>query len=167
MTDIALAATGSGAFDLAMGGPDLAIDDGLETAVALSLFTDARAPAGAVLPYPESPRRGWWGDGLADTPGDSTGSLFWLLAREKQTPELLARIRDYARDALAWLIADGVALSVDVAAAWIVWAPGSDRVLVGGQPVRSGAVGLTVTITRPDGTAVTRRWDHVWQALED
>lgn len=85
----------------------------------------------------------------------------------KQTAQLLARVRDYASAALVWLREDGVARSVEVSADWLDWVPGDgDRVLLAGRAVRSGVVALTVTVMRPDGSAVTRRWDHVWQAVE-
>lgn len=168
MTDIALAGDLVGGFDLALAGADLATDDGLMTAMAISLFTDGRAPAGIELPWPDSPRRGWWGDALSVIEGDRTGSLLWLLAREKQTPQLLARVRDYAAAALAWLREDGVAQSVAVSADWLDWVPGDgDRILLAGRAVRSGVVALTVTVTRPDGSRVTRRWDHIWQGMEN
>ena len=40
MTDIALIQTGHGKFDIGIDAPDLATDDGLETAVIILLFTD-------------------------------------------------------------------------------------------------------------------------------
>ena len=102
-----------GAADLSLAGADFESDDGLETAVILSLFTDRRIPAGD-LPGGETDRRGWWGDALTDE-GD-LGSRLWLVAREKTTATVLARAEHYAREALAWLVEDGLASSVDVAA---------------------------------------------------
>lgn len=183
MTDIALKFdTALGGYDLALSsgsvGPDLATDDGMDTAIAISLFSDARARPDDRLPGSGSPglddpgaaglaRRGWWGDGLSDIDGDRTGSRLWLLGREKMTPELLNRIRDYTTEALDWLVADGVARTVAVAADWIDWTAGpGDRVMVGGRVVRAGLVGLSVTVTRPDGTGGPRHFDHVWRFLE-
>lgn len=53
-----------------------------------------------------------------DIAGDRIGSRLWLLKREKQLPETLRRAEDYAREALAWLVTDGLAASVTVAAEW-------------------------------------------------
>lgn len=90
-------------------------DDTLSSAIIISLFTDARA-----LPtddYQGDPR-GYWADALTIT-GEAPvqlGSRLWLLRREKQIPATLRRAEQYAREALQWLIDDGIAQSVSVAA---------------------------------------------------
>ena len=118
MTDIALILTqGDGDFaaDVGVAGGDLIADEGLGTAVAISIFTDAPAAEDDVLPgAPGGDRRGWWGDAYAEIPGDITGSKLWLLERAKQTPDVLVKAKEYAQAALAWMIEDGVAASVEV-----------------------------------------------------
>lgn len=106
--------------DLALTeGGALARDDGLRTAVLLSLFCDARAAPDDPVPDPLNPdRRGWIGDVLAPVDGDRWGSRLWLLAREKQTEATRRRAELYAREALAWLVEDGLAARVEVEAAW-------------------------------------------------
>jgi len=47
---------------------------------------------------------------------DRIGSRLWLLARAKLVPETAARAKEYAEEALAWLVADGVAARVEVQA---------------------------------------------------
>lgn len=100
--------------DIAIAPPGLAEEDGLETAVIISLFTDARAPDDALLPDDSQDRRGWWGDAYGDDPTDSTGSLIWLLTRSKQMQSVVQQVRDFSRAALAWMVTDGVAQSVAV-----------------------------------------------------
>lgn len=114
------------AFDLA--GPGLAVEDGLQSAVIISLFTDRRAEA-SDLPAGASghDRRGWWGDSFAEVEGDRIGSRLWLLAREKQTQATLLKARDYGREALQWLLDDGIAQGVLVSTSWLL---GRDGVLV-------------------------------------
>lgn len=108
MTDIALFQIAPGDdYDLAFFNGDFVPDDSLRTAVFVSLFTDKEYPDAA-----DGDRRGWWGDALAAVPGDRIGSLLWLLQRELITPETNARAEGYAKDALAWMLADGVASSV-------------------------------------------------------
>lgn len=102
--------------DLVRDGTRFAEDGGLATAVVLSLFTDRRAPAGAVLPERTRDRRGYWGDGIAQVRGDRFGSLLWLLRRAKRTPATAVRAEQYAREALAWMVEDGVASEVEVSA---------------------------------------------------
>ena len=100
-------------FDLALAdgaaGRDLCGDDGLLTAVVLSLFTDARAHDDDTVPdaRPGEPgdRRGWWGDALSPDAGP-LGSRLWLLWREKDQDEVVIRAQEYARAALAWLVTD-------------------------------------------------------------
>lgn len=133
--------------DLEISGGALAADDGLETAVVISLFTDRRAEPGDPLPDAGADRRGWWGDALADVPGDRIGSRLWLLAREKQTQATLARAREYAAEALRWMIEDGVARAVNVTA----------------EIVRDGVLGLGIEIVRSDKPVVQYRFDSFWK----
>lgn len=114
------------ASDCAMSDGDLAAESGLETAVILSLFCDARAREDDVIPDGTGYRRGWWADSVTPLASggltvredaaahDRIGSRLWLLSREKQLPEVLRRAKDYAEEALAWLIDDGVARRVSV-----------------------------------------------------
>lgn len=102
--------------DLQLFAGDLAADDTLETAILLSLFTDARATEDELVRFGGADPRGFWGDSLAEIEGDRFGSKLWLLAREKQTAETLNRARDYATEALAWLIEDGIADEVPIEA---------------------------------------------------
>jgi hypothetical protein len=117
--DLALAETGA-----------LANEAALQTAVVLSLFTDARARPddGA-----EGDRRGWVGDAFA--PEDRYGSRLWLLRREKQTEETRRRAEDYANEALTWMVEARLATSVSVTAAWVA----------------RGVLGLAVRIAVPGG----------------
>lgn len=147
MTDIALLWSNK-AFgaDFFLEAGQLATDDGLRTAIQISLFSDARARDDDVLPDGTGDRRGWWGDAFAADEGDRIGSRLWLLSREKVLARVLVRARDYAREALAWLIADGVVSKIEVD----VELRGRDQLAIG------------VAITRPDGPA-RQRFDYVWE----
>lgn len=147
MTDVALRwDTDLFGADLALDGAALATDDGLKTAVIISLFTDARARDDDPLPA-EGDRRGWWGDAEPAVAQDVIGSRLWLLSREKRLPSVVARAREYAEEALAWLIADGVASAVAVQA----------------EAIGEHTLGLLVEITRPAGPG-RLRFDFVWEA---
>lgn len=147
--DIALSQTGLGlGFDIEYRIGDFASDAGLETAVAISLFTDRRVTDDE-LPLGETDRRGWWGDMFPDLDGDQIGSKLWLLEREKITDDTLNRAQEYAEEALAWLIEDGVAESVTVEAS----VGSSDR------------LDLAVSITRPKNENVALfRYQLNWDA---
>lgn len=140
------------AADLALDGALLAEDRGLKTAIVLSLFSDRRALVDDPLPFAASGRRGWWGDALPPVAGgevktgDRIGSRLWLLSREKQTADVVARAREYAAEAVVWLTEDGIAERVDVKA----------------EIVRDGVLGIAVTVRRPDAEAAAFRSSHVW-----
>lgn len=134
--------------DLVMAAPQLEQDDGLETAVLISLFTDRLAGVDDVLPDDSGDRRGWFGDSFADVDGDLIGSRLWLLAREKQLPVVLQRAREYARESLQWLIEDGIARSVDVQAEF----------------ARLGVLALTVDVVRAVDGPVRFRFETFWGA---
>lgn len=133
--------------DLALDTFALATDDGLETAVILSLFTDAPARADDILPLGQTDRRGWWGDAFPAAPGDITGSRLWLLRASKQLQQSLNLAREYAEEALAWLVADGRAKSVQVE----TFIP------------RDEVMGMTVRVQYPDGTLWSTRFDVQWK----
>ncbi len=109
--------------DIAVAKGDLVADAGLRTAILVSLFSDALARPDDEIPDGTDDRRGWWGDTPVEgESADPIGSRLWLLARAKRTEETRRRAETYARDALAWMVTDGVAAAVTVSAAW-----GGDR----------------------------------------
>lgn len=147
MTDIALR-WDIFAADFAVEANDLATDDGLQTAIILSLFTDRRADDSDALPDGQTDRRGWWGDAFPTVQGDKIGSRLWLLGREKQMQEVVTRAEEYVREALQWLLDDKVADRVDGTA----------------EITRPGMLGITVKVYRPATDAVQWRFDYTWAA---
>lgn len=153
MSDIRIAFDPStNVFDIVLGANGaLELDDGLETAVIVSLFTDRRADADEEIPDGSQDRRGWLGDSYADIAGDQIGSRLWLLWREKQTQQTALRAREYALEALQWLIDDDIVRSVDVVAQWIA----------------QGVLSVDIAIVKPAGTEVNFRYQYVWKAIID
>lgn len=144
MSDLKLTWNGWGA-DATVEGHDLVFEDGMATAVILSLFLDARARADDALPDGGTDRRGFWADTVPPAAErDRTGSRLWLLSREKTLPEVLRRAHDYAAEALRWLVDDGVASRVDVSAA---------------MP-RLGLLSLAVNITLVNGESSTYAFSY-------
>jgi len=132
--------------DLGVTGGDLTSEDSLRTAVIMSLFLDRRANDDDTLPDGSTDKRGWWGDAYSENGNDLTGSRLWLLQAEKQLPAVLVRAREYAQEALDWFVKDGVAKSVDVSADF----------------PRDGMLGLTIVITKPDGTRLQYQFSILW-----
>lgn len=148
MADAAMVMTEFGG-DLVLFGFDLGRDDGLETSVIISLFTDRRASAEQIPPeYEQDDLRGYWGDITSVSATDQTGSLLWLLSREKQLPQTLSRAEQYCREALAWMIEDMVATKISVAASYY----------------SQGVMLLEIDIDRPTGPAVRYRYNYEWSA---
>lgn len=147
MADVAIVWAGLGGGDLALAGSDLAADDGLYTAIVLSLFTDGLAGDGDTLPDLNAGRRGWWGDAFAPTAGDRIGSRLWLLSREKQLVQVLRRAEEYGSEALQWLVEDGVARSVEVEAS---------------SPA-AGLMALQLAVFRSSRPVARYRFDAFWK----
>lgn len=114
----------------------------LTTAVLISLFTDAPADDDDIIPDGTAMRRGWW----ADT---TMGSKLWLLERSKALPSVADRARQYALDALAWLLTDQIAVTVEVVATWA-----SPTMLE-----------LIVTIVRGSARPISIRFANLWDFL--
>lgn len=146
MADIALVMGDYGG-DIQLDGYDLLRDDGLETSVIISLFSDSRASADQVRPDQQADDlRGYWGDVAAEFEGDSTGSLLWLLYREKQTGATLSRAKQYCADALKWMIDDRVATKVEVQTRY---------------PER-GIMEIKIDIYRPGRQTASYRYYYEW-----
>lgn len=142
--------TSAGDIALIAGAPtitqnDLTLDPTLETAIQISLFCDARAAAGDVLPTSDTYRRGWWADQF-EAGEVSVGSRLWLLERSKRTADVLAAARAYVLEALQWLLTDGVASSLAVGAEWY----------------QDNGIAFDITITKP-GDAADSRFGYVWK----
>lgn len=103
-----------GEYDLQLDGSDFASAEGFETALPVSLFTDARAPASSV-PDPLR-RRGWFGNLLEADLDFELGGLLWLFEQSRLTPGILNRVRLSALGSLQWLIDDSAAREVEVTA---------------------------------------------------
>jgi phage gp46-like protein len=140
-------------FPLILDGAGRALDGQREKrlvrAVINSLFTWARARSGDVLPTPESPRMGWWGDTYAPQNGDRFGSRLWLLSRETLTVDTPPKARDLAKEALDWLVSDGIAEQVQVEAMRI----GTDT------------LGMRVLVDEPGGGRLEIRFADIWSAI--
>lgn len=122
-------------------------NDLLARAVMISLFSWRRAQDGDVGNGDK--KYGWWGDNYADVVNDKIGSRLWLLARSKLTLETLSRAREYAIEALQWLLDDGVASDVSVTAE----RNGNER------------LDLWIVITRGDGSKLDLRFSDLWSNL--
>lgn len=121
----------------------------LVRAVVISLFTWRRANPDDALPG--DMRMGWWGDSYPTVQGDRIGSRLWLLTRAKLVPETVSSAREYAQDALQWLIDDAVVARIDVEAARI----GID------------ALGIACRLYRSDGRLMADiRFTDVWKFLK-
>lgn len=127
--------------DLGIVNGDLAMDTGLFTAVVISLCSDGRAAFADELPPGVSERRGWWA-GDADF-----GSKLWLLVREKTTQQTAFRARQYAENALRWMVEDGLAESVTVES----------------EILNPEAIAVAVEIRRGGN----KKFDYLWRGMEN
>lgn len=146
MSDIALILENN-CYDLGITGDDLTADNGLETAVSISLFTDKRVND-EELPFPETNKRGWWGDMFPDIDQDQIGSRIWTLDRSKVTTETLNRMNELCKESLNWMIEDGI----------------SGEIAINSEYNESKHMITTIEISRPDEE--TQRFSVLWDQQE-
>ena len=123
-----------GVFDFQPSESGILTGNDIYTATIISIFTDKRANNIEDLPQGLTDKRGWWGGDI--------GSHLWLLSREKATPQTASRARTYAREALQWMLDEGLA----------------EKVEVDGDFVSGGTLQLSISITR--GTA--EQYAYLW-----
>ena len=141
-------------FDFTLAGSpdrDLLGDDGLLTAVIVSLFSDRRANDDDPLPDERvgfRDPRGWWGDHILEQDArDPLGSRLWLLFREKDMDVVVARAQQYAEEALQWLVRDRHV----------------GRLVVEASRVAGGYLGIFVAaLPLPGVDEQTREWNFVY-----
>ena len=127
-------------FDVAINAvkTDFILDDGFETAVNISLFSDAR----------DENDGGCWIDALI-APASIPASLLWKLQRAKIIdPETLRLAEDWARQALQWMFDDKVAKSITVVV---------ERIVVNG-------LAWNIEIEKPDN--VIYKYRPLWQNIQ-
>lgn len=133
-----------GIYDLAVVNRVLESTDGMETALIVSLFTDARTSSDKVATAHN--RRGWVGNILTANIGRSIGSTLWVYEQSRITTNILNQIRVAAQEALDWLVEDGIAKTV----------------IVSVQQVTERGIVISIDIETPQGE--NQRYSAIWRA---
>lgn len=144
MQDVLIRANSDGLYDLVADGNVFASAGGFETAIPVSLFTDARAPA-ALVAEPQN-RRGWIGNLMTASTMRQLGSILWVLDQTRITQETLNVAKLAAQDAFQWMLDDDVALGVAIEL----------------TRVSQGAIKIAIQIT--DTSNVVSRYQTLWRA---
>jgi phage gp46-like protein len=142
--------TGTG--DWAMDGRGLATGHEIETAIMISLFSDAQADPGDIVR--DADPRGWWADtysahedpNLTPIADDRTGSKLWQVFNMPRTQQTLNWMANQILVALEWMKIDGVADAIDAAPRF----------------TNSGGVGAIVVITRGQSKLT---YNYAWAAI--
>lgn len=142
MTDIRIT-SGESVYetDFRIVANDLETDEGLESAVAISLWCDARAGSGDTLPVGETDRRGFWADEFIEN--GKIGSKLWLLDRAPLTEANARLAEQYASEALAWMVTEKVVASVAVQVSY------ENNVRL-----------MSIQLARPDGRSLDVRYRY-------
>ena len=128
--------------DWVQAGTSLQTGGDVVTAMLISVFTDRVANLDDSIPDGTTDPRGWW----ADESKYPIGSRLWLLSREKQLDRVPQLAQDYCREALQWMLDDGVVASFDISAAW----------------VRASMLGVQITAHRTNGGPVSLKFAAAW-----
>lgn len=105
----------SGFGDMVLEDRDVKRDNGLETSILISLFSDRLALRDDVLQNDNINRAGWWGDEVPmkyNRNDDYIGSRLWLIERSKTTNETIENAKLYIKESLQWIIDDKVAENI-------------------------------------------------------
>lgn len=131
------------AYDIQIGTDgDVVTEDSFDTAIVVSLFTDARAlPSQVALP---ERRRGWIGN--ERTPGKQMGGILWLFEQQRLNRKTANEIEDAAQQALQWMIDEQYAIAVSAVAS-----------------IKSATtLTLEILVTKPSGEVESRLF-NLWE----
>ncbi len=137
-----------GDFTLIKG--DLEREEGIGTAVLMSLFTDRRADESDEIDNED--KKGWWGDLVAEVEGDLIGSKIYQLMRSKSTPDIEVKLKQFIFEALEWMIEDGVVVENGITV---------DTFVFGN--VENKRLGFKIELRQSDGEIVALSFDDLWQ----
>jgi len=144
MIDVKFILDNDGRFDIDIENGDLVGEDGFDTAIWISLFTDARASSSQVL-QPEQ-RRGWIGNKVSIDQNRQLGGYLWLIDQRRLNHTTLIETIDYARKSLQWLIDDNICTAIDVS----------------GIIKATEGIELTILITSTEGITTTN-YVKIWK----
>jgi phage gp46-like protein len=136
--------------DFQQNNGDLLIDEGLETAVQMSLFTRRRASLDEVDDVDD--RGGWWADQISTFENDEIGSKLWLLSRSKNTPQNVKKAREYAYESLEWLIEDKIVQKIEVEAE-------------GEKNYNGDWLKIKAKLFKSDGNIIAYKYETLWDNL--
>jgi phage gp46-like protein len=137
-------------FDISFENSDLIREEGLESAVFISLYCDRRAKDDDNLVNDEQ-YRGWWGDQLEEN-NDEIGSRLWLLKRAKTTQENIELARQAIIESLQWMLDDSVAASIEVEVERNQEEPENNKLFA------------SIKIFFQDGNSVAYKFQDLWEA---
>ncbi|OTQ72053.1 hypothetical protein B6C99_11560 [Gilliamella sp. N-G2] len=117
----------------------------LYRALIISLFTFRRKNTSDESEHPY----GWWGDSYPSIANDKIGSRLYLLARSKLTNQTANFAKIYIKEAVQWMIDDGIASRIDVSV------------------MRTDLTVLvaTINIYKKDGRNEVFRFDNLWSDI--
>lgn len=139
MSDVAIIFSEEDGFDIDFTNTEFKTDNGLQTAIYISLFSNRR----------HDDQEGYWGDMFPEAENDKHGSILWSLKREKISKELLKRIEDAATDALKWMIEDGIAKAIAV------------------EAVRVGTYNIRINIEITKSNNAKPKFSYLWEGVID
>ncbi len=141
--DVKISRNADGLFDLSVTNSVLETVDGLETAIIVSLATDARAPSSTVST--PTRRRGWVGNILQASTGRELGSILWTFDQSRLTASVLNDLAVAAQDCLQWMVEDNIAKSV----------------AAGVEKTSARSVDVNILITTIEGREL--RYSFIWR----
>ncbi len=124
--------------------------DDLVMMATIAIFTDAEASVDIEPPDGTQNRRGFWADTYEEDEW-STGSLMWLLDRAALTQDQRNLAKDYAEQALQFMVDVGLAASVEVTV----------------EDNERNRVDLGVVIRQHDGSETATTYTDLWEVVKN
>lgn len=100
----------NGEFKISFTNGDFTLTNGLDTAIAMSIFCEKRDNS------IEDPlqRGGWWGNELQPVNGYEQGSLIWTQYQSRVNEQEASKARDSLLDGMNWFLQKNIASDVKV-----------------------------------------------------
>ncbi len=126
--------------DISFKDGDMVRENGLSTAVLMSMFTDRR----------DNNERGWWGDQVS-IEQDQIGSRLWTLERASTTIETIVLAKEFIEESLQWILDDGVVAAIVV------------TVERQGNKTNGDRLAVQIEVEKTDGNLEAFRFADLWE----